>query len=169
MRSLVSHSAAVLALLGFAAFASAQTGGRPGQLANASGISQPSFSADMAGASSSPVLPKVEIARIEDKSDTKGRRLWIASICMMVGASAADAATSWGKYEGNSFLASSDGRFGAKGLSIKAAIAGGGIVPQLLLRRHRNLWKPFTVANFVEAGVFTGTSIHNIGVPAARP
>jgi len=114
------------------------------------------------------MVPKVEIAQVEDKSSSRGRYLWLGSICAVVGASAFDAATSWGKYEGNSFLASSDGRFGTKGIAIKAAIASAGLVPQLMLRRHRDLRTTFTVANFSEAAVFTGIAVHNLGVPAPK-
>jgi hypothetical protein len=38
------------------------------------------------------------------------------------------------------------------------------IVPQLLFRHHRNLRGKFTLCNFVEAGVFTGVSLHNLTI-----
>jgi hypothetical protein len=61
--------------------------------------------------------PKVSIAYIAEQR-TPVNRLWVASLVAVAAASGLDAATSWGKYEGNSMLASSDGRFGAKGLTI---------------------------------------------------
>ena len=84
----------------------------------------------------------------------------------MAGASGLDAATSWGKLEGNGFLASSNGNFGARGLSIKAAMAAAVILPQVLLRKHKELRVKFALANLVETGIFTGVSIHNLVVSA---
>ena len=156
MRALVSST-----LLAWAALASAATPPAPGQIESAADVTLTN--------SSSMVSPKTEIASVKEKSDSSGRRLWLASICAVVVASSFDAATSWGKYEANSVLASSDGRFGAKGVSIKAAIAGAGLLPQLLLRHHKDFRTTFTIANFAEAAIYTGVSVHNLGIPAAKP
>ncbi len=67
---------------------------------------------------------KITIADVADSPrDTHIRHLWLASILTMSAATAADAYSSWHKHESNSFLASSDGTFGTKGVSIKAGIA----------------------------------------------
>jgi hypothetical protein len=79
-----------------------------------------------------------------------------------------DAASSWGKLEGNSLLASPDGTFGAKGMSIKVGIAAGVVLPQILLRKHKNLKSKFAIANFAEAGLFGGVAIHNMGIAASK-
>lgn len=108
------------------------------------------------------------IAQVQTPHDRTMQRVWIASMLAMAGATAFDAASSWGKSEGNGFLASADGSFGARGLSIKAAIAAAVIVPQLLLRRHKELNRRFLTGNFVQAGIFTAVSIHNLGIDRPR-
>ena len=74
-----------------------------------------------------------------------------------------------GKYEGNPLLASSDGKFGERGIAIKAGIAAAVLVPQVLLvRKHKDLRSKFAIANFVEAGVFSGVAVHNLGIAAPK-
>ena len=115
----------------------------------------------------SPTHDAIVSIPVIDRHDLAMRRLWIASIVAMVAASSTDAATSWGKREGNGFLASSNGNFGMRGVSLKAAMAGAVIVPQLLFRNHKNLRGKFIAGNFIEAGIFTGVSVHNLRVTAA--
>jgi hypothetical protein len=108
---------------------------------------------------------KVTIANVvETPHERNMRRLWIASIAAMTVGTAADAITSWHKRESNSLLASSDGTFGAKGVTIKAGIASAVLVPQILFRKHRDWYLPFTAGNFVEAGIFAGAAVHNVNV-----
>ena len=40
------------------------------------------------------------------------------------------------------------------------------ILPQILLTKHKELRTRFAVANIVEAGIFTGISMHNLSVNA---
>ncbi len=118
--------------------------------------------------SSAFVAPRISIANVEeDRHERRLKYLWIASIVAMAGGTGADAATSWHKTESNGLLASSDGTFGAKGLAIKAGLAGGLLVPQILFRKHTDLRTAFTIGNFAQAGIFTGVAIHNAGI--ARP
>ena len=140
---------------------SAQTLIQPGQL-NSGPASPP-----LTGNFSTLTSPRYSIAaNIETPHDRIVRKVWIGSMLAMAGASGLDAATSWGKLEGNGFLASGNGTFGARGLSIKAAMAAAVLLPQALLRNHKELRVKFAVANLVEAGIFTGVSIHNLGVSA---
>lgn len=104
------------------------------------------------------------IGTIEDRHEKTMNRIWVASLFAMAAASGMDAASSWGKWEGNPLLASRDGTFGAKGMSIKAGIAAGVIVPEILLRKHKNLKPKFAIGNFAEAALFGGVAIHNIGI-----
>ena len=109
------------------------------------------------------------IAVIEEKPQrTHTSRLWVVSCLALIAATSFDSASSWGKYEGNPLLRSSDGRFGAKGLMIKSAIGGGSLVPQILFHKHRKMERVFTIANFVQAGWYTGVGIHNIGIPQPK-
>ena len=101
-------------------------------------------------ASSSAVAPRLSIATVEDRREQRLKYLWIASIFAMAAGTGADAATSWHKSESNGLLASSDGSFGAKGLGIKAGLAGGLLLPQILFRKHTDLRTAFTVGNFAE-------------------
>jgi hypothetical protein len=108
---------------------------------------------------------RVSIANVEETPrEVHFRRLWVASIVAMTAGTAADAYSSWHKRESNSFLASADGTFGAKGVSLKAGIAGAVLVPQILLRHHRDWHLPFAASNFVEAGIFAGATAHNLNV-----
>jgi hypothetical protein len=92
-------------------------------------------------------------------------KMWIASSLFLLAATSLDASSSWGKYEANPFLRSGDGRFGARGFSIKLGITGAMLAPQLLLRKNRTATKIFTFTNFAQAGMYTGIAIHNFGVP----
>jgi hypothetical protein len=86
----------------------------------------------------------------------------------MVAAAAAtsfDAATSWGKLESNSLLASRSGTFGAKGVGIKVGLQAGLLIPQIWLRKHRELRTAFVVGNFAETGVYSAAAVHNLGIP----
>ena len=86
----------------------------------------------------------------------------------MAGATAFDAGSSWHKRESNSLLASSDGTFAGKGLAIKTSIGVGILAPQILFRKHKDLRSAFSIGNFAEAGIFTGTAIHNLTLPSAK-
>jgi len=115
--------------------------------------------------SSTSLSAKVTIAHVvETPHERHMRQLWIASIVAMTAGTAADAVSSWHKRESNSLLASSDGTFGAKGVTIKAGIASAVLVPQIIFRRHHDWYLPFAASNFVEAGIFAGTTAHNVSV-----
>ncbi len=108
-----------------------------------------------------PVMPKTDIAQVED-SHNLSHRVWVASIFAMVAGTTADAVSSWHKRESNGLLASSNGAFGPKGVAIKAGIAAGILTPQIILRKHRDWQITFALGNFAEAGIFTGATIHNV-------
>ncbi len=126
--------------------------------------SEAAFSANAAPALSSPAIHQDCIAQIREKHEQNMNRIWVGSMLAMAVASGFDAGSSWGKHEGNAFLASSDGTFGAKGLSLKAGITAGTILPQILLRHHQDFKGKFAILNFAAAGVFTGVGIHNLEV-----
>ena len=168
MRSGTFTGAAALLLFGCATVAHAQTARAPGQLASASETSSMLQPFPASSVSTSIVSTRPDFNTAQQRHEAKIERIWITSIFALAAGSGMDAASSWGKYERNSLLASSDGKFGAKGLSFKFGLAGAAIVPQLLLRNHTNLRARFAILNFAEAGIFTGISIHNIGIPAPR-
>lgn len=159
MRCFGMTGAATFLLLGLPAFCPAAKP-VPGQIASDTqpGVTMP--------AAYSPLRPRVEVVQITDTHPDTIQRIWIGSICAALAASAVDAATSWGKQESNPLLASQDGTFGTRGLAIKAGIAGALLLPQWLLRRHKQLRTGFIVGNFADAAVFTAAAIHNAGISA---
>jgi hypothetical protein len=112
--------------------------------------------------------PGTQFLSPEMRHERTVNRIWVVTLVAVAASTSMDAATSWGKREGNGFLASSDGTFGARGLGIKAGMLAGVIVPQLIFRHHKELKAKFVVGNLIEAGIFTGVSIHNLGVTAQR-
>ncbi len=104
---------------------------------------------------------------LSPREDTRPHvsKAWVASTVALLAATSLDAASSWGKYEGNPLLRSSNGTFGAQGVSLKFAIAGAMLAPQLLFRKNRRATKFFTITNFAQAGMFTGIAIRNFGIP----
>ncbi len=143
MKTLILNTIAVALFTASSGTVFAQGVTQPGQIAAAS---QAILSPRLAPAfSSSAVYPRSRMFMLEQKHDRKVNRIWISSMLAMAAATGMDTGSSWGKREGNSLLASSDGTFGAKGLSIKAGVAAGVILPQLLLRHHKDLKSsPFT-------------------------
>jgi len=164
--NLLVRCAAALLVSSAAMLVSGQTPIQPGQLATAAKL-QIGEPGDVT-ANASNAMPRVSIAATENPHDAFMNRLWMASIFADIAGTSLDAATSWGKREGNSLLASSDGTFGAKGVSIKAAFAAAILVPQLCLRKHDELKRVFAVGNFAEAAFFAGIAVHNSRIhPAA--
>ncbi len=162
MKALVMEGFAVAMLLAWGTPVSAQAALKPGQLAVASELT--ALPPAIAPASGSPAIANEN----ETRHDRIVNRIWIASMLAMVAASGLDAETSWGKPEANGLLASSNGTFGAKGVSIKAGVAATILIPQILFRKHKDVRVKFAVANFAGAGVFTGVAIHNLGIPAPK-
>lgn len=153
------------ALLVFASFSFAADGAKtpqPGQLASAQ-VETPTASSDVASTSNGMLSP-VSIANVGDRHDRMMERLWITSMVAAVAGTSLDAASSWGKMEGNSLLASSNGTFGGRAVAIKAALTAGVIIPQICLRKHKEYRTAFTMGNFGEASVFAALAIHNLSV-----
>ncbi|MBV8865229.1 MAG: hypothetical protein JO210_07490 [Acidobacteriaceae bacterium] len=166
MLRLVLRSAAALLLAASTGILFAQSIANPGQIATApNAVLLPSLAP---GVSSSAVDPETSILTIEERHDRKVNRIWVASMLAMGAATALDSGSSWGKREGNPLLASSDGTFGAKGLSIKTGVAVSLIASEILLRHHKDLKSKFAIGNFVEAAIFGGVAIHNISITAPK-
>jgi len=132
---------------------------QPGQLASAGVTGQPN-SMSPTGSSAVPT----SIANVDDPHDRMMNRLWIGSMVAVVAGTSLDAASSWGKRESNPLLAGSSGTFGAKGLGIKAGVAAAVLVPQICLRKHKELRGAFMFGNYGEASIFTAAAIHNLRI-----
>jgi hypothetical protein len=115
-----------------------------------------------------PTASGGSIAHIEDRHDRLWDRLWIASLGAAVAGTSLDAASSWGKMERNSLLASSNGTFGGRGIAIKAGLAGAMIIPQICLRKHKEYRAAFVMGNFGEASIFSAAAAHNLSIRPAR-
>jgi hypothetical protein len=115
----------------------------------------------------SPMHVVSPIAKVNDSSDRRTTLLWKISIATMLASTALDAGSSMGKHEANPLLRSSNGTFGSRGIAIKAGLAGFTLVPQIALRNRHDLRKAFTIANFIDTGIFTAVSAHNMGIKAA--
>ena len=165
MLTVLLRSALVFLCCGALAFVKAQTPAQPGQLAADVRVAAPSPH-DLAS-NASGAVSKTTIADPQDSHERWMNRLWLTSIVANVAGTSLDASTSWGKYEGNSILASSNHTFGARGVSIKAGLAAAVIIPQICLRRHTDLKGVFAVGNFAEAGIFAGTAVHNLHIRSA--
>jgi ribose/xylose/arabinose/galactoside ABC-type transport system permease subunit len=165
MRTLILKGGALVMLCGWAMPVLAQDVTKPGRI----GVEQAIvLTPGIESASLSQVTVTNTVPIEQDRHERRMNRIWIASLVAMAAASGMDAASSWRKQEGNSLLASPDGTFGAKGMSIKVGIAAGVVLPQVLLRKHKNLKSRFAIGNFAEAAVFSGIAIHNMGIPANR-
>lgn len=67
-----------------------------------------------------------------------------------------------GHMEATPWLRGPGGRFSAKGVGIKAAIAGGSVASQwLILRKRPESARAAAITNFGMAGVFGGVAIRN--------
>lgn len=168
MKLVLGRGVLALAALATASFSLAQSVIQPGQLATAAQVAVP-VSAVNSPATSSVLPPKNSVVEERGSHDKMLNGFWIASMFMAAGASSADAATSWGKREGNPLLASSNGTFGVKGVSIKAGIAAAVLVPQICLHRHKELKGVFTAGNLGEAAIFSGVAVHNLNIKAPPP
>jgi len=95
------------------------------------------------------------------------RRVWQASVAALVAGNAADAATSWGKYETNGALRGSGLAFGGRALGVKCGITAGLLLPQfILMRRHPEAVKATAAINFTAAAVLGLQAAHNTHYPA---
>ena len=137
---------------------------QPGQLST--GIA-PIPATGTGTAFAAPIAPVTSIADVQQRHEQTMNRLWVTSMAAAVAGTSFDAATSWGKTETNPLLKSSSGTFGAKGVGVKAALTGAMIVPQLCLRKHKDLREAFTIGNFADAGVFSGIAVHNLAIRQA--
>lgn len=125
------------------------------------------FVFSMAVFASEASVPLSRPATGEVKAAESGARLWKASIASLAIVHAVDTQSSWGKCEGNSFLASGSGQFGARGMAFKSAFVGGLAMAEYLTgRRHPKLYGLFTAGNFGVSAGLGGMAGHNYTVAA---
>lgn len=112
------------------------------------------------------------VAQSEPGGESAPRKLWYASVAALTAASAVDAHSSWNKCcEANRLLASSNGRFGGRAVSIKAGALGANLLVQHWLAKKSPLAsKVLSFVNFGGAALLTSVAVRNYGIsqPAAR-
>lgn len=113
------------------------------------------------------------IALIAAYSASAAESRWVKvarwSAVAVAAASGADAATSWGRPEAHPGLRGPDGRFGARGLAVKAGVTAGYLVAtRLILRRHSDKVRQVAIVDFAVAGVFAGAAVYNYRLGASR-
>ena len=109
-------------------------------------------------------LVMTAIMRAEEPS----QKFYWPSVIVFAGGNALDAHSSWGQRELNPYAASANGRYGAKGLSIKIAYTAGMMaMEQVIIHvlpkgKARNKARGvFTKFNFVAGGGFSGIAVRN--------
>lgn len=99
----------------------------------------------------------------------KRSTLWKISALFAAAATVADTHSSWGRLEINPMLRSTNGRFGLRGVSVKALVTGGSIGAQyILLRRNPKAEKYGIITNFAIAGVLGTAAAANYRLNAER-
>ena len=95
-------------------------------------------------------------------AESRWAKVYRASVAAVAAGSVADIATSLGagKGESNPLLASSNGRFGARGIEIKSAIVAASVLTGWLATRHHSRAIP-AIANCGMAGVYGAIALHN--------
>jgi hypothetical protein len=90
------------------------------------------------------------------------------SQALLVGADAADAASSWGKNEGNPLLRAGP-RFSYGSLAIKlGALTGGLLAQHYIVRTAPDRAALFASANLAGAALLGVVAAHNMQVPVAK-
>lgn len=90
-------------------------------------------------------------------------RSWWLSVAALGASSALDGATSWSRPEVNPVLAGPDGRFGARGLVIKAGITAGVVLVEWSIVRSRpGSKRAFIITNLAAAGAYAYAGARNV-------
>jgi len=99
----------------------------------------------------------------------RSKRLWWASVAVVVGATLLDVASSRGGVETNPMLRSSSGTFSTKrALLLKSAATGGMLATEAwVMRRSPHSDRSAAVVNFVSGGAVAGLAVRNWKVATA--
>ncbi|HXM43949.1 MAG TPA: hypothetical protein VN924_22130 [Bryobacteraceae bacterium] len=96
------------------------------------------------------------------------RAVWRVSEAMLAGADAADAASSWGKNEGNPLVRTGQ-TFSYGSLAIKLGALGGGLLAQhYIVRRSPGTTPLFASANLAVAAMLGIVARRNMNVPVEK-
>jgi hypothetical protein len=97
---------------------------------------------------------------------SRWRGVWRLSAALLVGANAADIASSWGKNEANPLVRTGQ-RFGYGSAAIKAGVLTGGLLTQYFLIRKAPRQTPYAAsANLALTAVLAAVAARNMQIPA---
>lgn len=103
-------------------------------------------------------------ASAEDRP-SRWHKVWRVSQALLIGANAADIASSWGKYEANPLLRAGQ-RFGYGAMGIKLGVLAGTLTAQHFMARKSPRQIPFfTTANMAGTAVLSAVAARNMHVP----
>ena len=96
------------------------------------------------------------------EAETKRQKIWKVSAAILGAVTIADMHSSIGRREANPLLVSNNGRFGARGVSIKSLIVGGGLAGQwLVLRKNPNAAGQAAAINFAISAATGAVVVRN--------
>lgn len=116
-------------------------------------------------ASINPSQDNNSVLHPRQEAGKPGRTMYGWSVAAVLGANAADAATSWRAQEANPVVSGSGSQFGVASLAIKSGFVGTSLLIQHIALRHRpDLYKRMAWMNFITAGALGGVASHNMNV-----
>ena len=96
------------------------------------------------------------------QSTTEKRPSIRISTIVLIAGNTADVLSSLGHVERNALMRSADGRFGARGATIKVGVVLGAILGEhMILRHHPRAARLFNVVNFTWGGMSGAVAIRN--------
>jgi hypothetical protein len=102
---------------------------------------------------------------MEETSRAAAIRSWRISLAPLVGSQALDAASSYGMRELNPLLASANGGFEMKAVSIKLGVTGALVgVEYLIVRKYPRSARVISKLNWTTGIVTTGFAVHNYAI-----
>ena len=89
-------------------------------------------------------------------------KLFKISMAVLGAVSIADVTSSYGRYERNSLLRDSNGRFGNKGIAIKGGVTATAlIVESILVRKNKSAALPAAYTNFIMSAALGSVVVYN--------
>lgn len=97
--------------------------------------------------------------------EERANRKWWKSVAVLSAAVALDCVSSYGMVESNPMYASRDGRFKAKGLTLRLGTSSAGMLVQyLIVRKHPEYVDTLAVTNYGIAAGVGGVAVHNLAI-----
>jgi hypothetical protein len=102
---------------------------------------------------------------IEETTRASALKSWKISLAPLIGSQALDAASSYGMRELNPVLASPNGGFEMKGVSIKLGVTAAAVgIEYLIVRKFPRSARTISKLNWTTGIVTTGFAVHNYAI-----